>query len=98
MELPQYVIEKLEREYHYNLAPVASDDLHAVVQETDAIYLTPTQPHQLALFTSIDAEAQSRLSKMVSGIKIDAFYVTRKQKERMRPERSEEHTSELQSR
>ncbi|MBI2208983.1 MAG: aspartate carbamoyltransferase [Deltaproteobacteria bacterium] len=86
MELPQYVIEKLEREYHYNLAPVASDDLHAVVQETDAIYLTPTQPHQLALFTSVDAEAQSRLSKMVSGIKVDAFYVTRKQKERMKPE------------
>lgn len=85
MELPQYVIEKLEREYHYSLAPVASDDLHAVVKETDAIYLTPTQPHQLALFTRVDAEAQSRLSKMVSGIKIDAFYVTRKQKERMKP-------------
>ena len=84
MELPQYVIEKLEREYHYSLAPIASDDLHAVVKETDAIYLTPSQPHQLALFTQVDAEVQNRLTKMVSGIKFDAFYVTRKQKERIK--------------
>jgi aspartate carbamoyltransferase catalytic subunit len=84
MELPQYVIEKLEREHHYSLAPIASDDLHAVVTATDAIYLTPSQPHQLALFTQVDAEIQNRLTKMVSGFKFDAFYVTRKQKERIR--------------
>ncbi|TAJ91710.1 aspartate carbamoyltransferase catalytic subunit, partial [bacterium] len=84
MELPQYVLEKLEREYHYGLAPIASDDLHAVVTETDAIYLTPSQPHQLALFTQVDAEIQSKLTKMVAGIRFDAFYVTRKQKERMK--------------
>lgn len=84
MELPQYVLEKLEREYHYGLAPIASDDLHSVVRDTDAIYLTPNQPHQLALFTQVDTEVQNRLTKMVSGIKVDAFYVTRKQKERMK--------------
>ncbi len=84
MELPQYVLEKLEREYHYGLAPIASDDLHAAVTQTDAIYLTPSQPHQLALFTQVDAEVQSKLKKMVAGIKFDAFYVTRKQKERMK--------------
>ncbi len=83
MELPQYVFEKLEREYNYGLTPVASDDLKAVVTETDAIYLAPNQPHQLALFTQVDAEIQDRLTKMVSGLKFDAFYVTRKQKERM---------------
>src|SRR5215510_402762 len=44
MELPQYVIEKLEREYRYNLTPVASNDLQAAVAETDAIYLTPNHP------------------------------------------------------
>ncbi|MEK7783159.1 MAG: aspartate carbamoyltransferase, partial [Candidatus Binatota bacterium] len=76
MELPQYVLEKLEREYHYGLAPIASDDLHSVVRDTDAIYLTPNQPHQLALFTQVDTEVQNRLTKMVSGIKVDAFYVT----------------------
>lgn len=86
MELPQYVIEKLESEHHYSLVPVASDDLQAVVTETDAIYLTPSQPHQLALFTQVDADVQNRLSRMLSGIKFDAFYVTRKQKERMKGE------------
>ena len=84
MELPQYVIEKLETEYHYSLAPVASDDLHAAVTETDAIYLTPSQPHQLALFTQVDSDIQNQLTTMVSGVKFDAFYVTRKQKERMK--------------
>ena len=84
MELPQYVLERLEREYGYSLAPVASDDLSAVVTETDALYLTPKQPHQLALFTEVDLAVQSRLSSMVSGLRYDAFYMTRKQKERMK--------------
>ena len=84
MELPQYVLERLEREHGYSLAPVASDDLSAVVTETDALYLTPKQPHQLALFTEVDSAIQSRLSSMVSGLRYDAFYMTRKQKERMK--------------
>jgi aspartate carbamoyltransferase catalytic subunit len=84
MELPQYVLERLEREYGYSLAPVASDDLSAVVTETDALYLTPKEPHQLALFTEVDSAIQTRLSSMVSGLSYDAFYMTRKQKERMR--------------
>lgn len=83
MQLPQYVIEKLEREHHYNLVPVRSDDLRAVVTETDAIYLTPNRPHQLALFTQVNREVQDRLNQMVSGLTFDAFYVTRKQKERI---------------
>ena len=84
MELPHYVLERLEREYGYSLAPVASDDLSGVVTETDALYLTPKQPHQLALFTQVDAAMQSRLNTMVSGLRYDAFYMTRKQKERMK--------------
>ncbi|MFQ5682048.1 MAG: aspartate carbamoyltransferase catalytic subunit [Candidatus Binatia bacterium] len=83
MELPQYVIEKLESVYHYSLGPVAAGDLQGVVTESDAVYLTPSQPHQLALFTEVDADVQNRLSRMVSGLKFDAFYVTRQQKERM---------------
>src|SRR4249920_2466449 len=35
MELPQYVIERLEREHGYSLAPVDGNDLGAVVTETD---------------------------------------------------------------
>jgi aspartate carbamoyltransferase catalytic subunit len=84
MELPQYVLERLEREYGYSLAPVASGDLSAVVTETDALYLTPKQPHQLALFTEVDLAIQSRLNSMVSGLRYDAFYMTRKQKERIK--------------
>ncbi len=84
MELPQYVLERLDREYGYTLAPVASDDLDAVVTETDALYLSPKQPHQLALFTQVDSAVQLRLNTMVSGLRYDAFYMTRKQKERMK--------------
>jgi aspartate carbamoyltransferase catalytic subunit len=84
MELPQYVIECLEREYGYGLAPVASNDLSAVVKETDALYLTPKQPHQLALFTQVDETIQARLNTMASGLRYDAFYMTRKQKERIK--------------
>jgi aspartate carbamoyltransferase catalytic subunit len=84
MELPQYVIERLERDYDYALAPVAADDLSAVVTETDALYLTPKQPHQLALFTQVDQVIQSQINKLASGLRYDAFYMTRKQKERMK--------------
>ena len=83
MELPQYVIERLEREYDYGFAPVASGDLNAVVTETDALYLTPKQPHQLALYTQVDKVIQSQLSSLATGLRYDAFYMTRKQKERM---------------
>jgi aspartate carbamoyltransferase catalytic subunit len=83
MELPQYVLERLDREYGYTLAPVASDDLNTVVTATDALYLGPKHPHQLALFTQIDSAVQMRLNGMVSGLRYDAFYMTRKQKERM---------------
>jgi aspartate carbamoyltransferase catalytic subunit len=83
MELPHYVLERLEREFQYTLAPVASDDLSAVVTETDAFYLTPKQPHQLALFTALDSTIQTRITSLVSGLRYDAFYMTRKQKERM---------------
>ena len=84
MALPHYVIERLEREYGYALEPVATDDLNAVVTETDALYLTPRQPHQLALYTQVDQVIQARLSTMATGLRYDAFYMTRKQKERMK--------------
>ncbi len=84
MELPQYVLERLEREHGYGLAPVACGDLNTVVTETDALYLTPKQPHQLALFTQMDSAIQTQLNTMVSGLRYDAFYMTRKQKERMK--------------
>jgi aspartate carbamoyltransferase catalytic subunit len=84
MELPQYVLERLELDFGYSLSPLAANDFGTVVTETDALYLTPKQPHQLALFTQMDAAIQTRLSTMASGLRYDAFYMTRKQKERIK--------------
>ena len=84
MALPQYVLERLERDYGYALAPMAADDLGAVMSESDALYLTPKQPHQLALFTQVDEVIQAQLNTMAGGLRYDAFYMTRKQKERMK--------------
>jgi aspartate carbamoyltransferase catalytic subunit len=84
MELPQYVLERLELDYGYTLSPLATGDLSAVVTATDALYLTPKQPHQLALFTQMDAAVQSQISALASGLRYDAFYMTRKQKERIK--------------
>ncbi|MGH7928132.1 MAG: bifunctional pyr operon transcriptional regulator/uracil phosphoribosyltransferase PyrR, partial [Candidatus Binatia bacterium] len=82
--LPQYVLERMELDYGYSLSPLVADDLGAVVTETDALYLTPKQPHQLALITQLDSAIQLRLSTMASALRYDAFYMTRKQKERIR--------------
>jgi aspartate carbamoyltransferase catalytic subunit len=84
MELPQYVVERMESAYGYSLSPLVANDLGAVVSETDALYLTPKQPHQLALFTQMDSAIQLRLSTLASNLRYDAFYMTRKQKERIK--------------
>jgi aspartate carbamoyltransferase catalytic subunit len=84
MELPAFVLDRLEREFQYTLAPIARGDLNAVVTGTDALYLTPSQPHQLALMTDMSASLQNRLTHIVSGLRYDAVYMTRKQKERMK--------------
>jgi aspartate carbamoyltransferase catalytic subunit len=83
MELPQYVLERMELDYGYSLSPLVAGDLGAVVTATDALYLTPKQPHQLALYTQMDSAIQLRLSTMASTLRYDAFYMTRKQKERI---------------
>ncbi|MBI2357866.1 MAG: bifunctional pyr operon transcriptional regulator/uracil phosphoribosyltransferase PyrR, partial [Deltaproteobacteria bacterium] len=93
MELPEYVIEKLQDEHHYSPLPLVSRDLQAVVEQPDAVYLTPDRPHQLALFTKVDEELQDDLSKLAPGLKFDAFYVTRKQKERLREPAAQEKES-----
>ena len=82
MELPEYVIDRMDTQYHYSPVAVPSGDLNAVVTSTDAVYLAPTQPHQLALFTQSNLDIEGQLTKAASGLKLDAFYVTRQQKER----------------
>ena len=48
----------------------------------DALYLTPNAPHQMALFTS-DMPLENALPAAAAPVALDAFYVTRLQRERM---------------
>jgi aspartate carbamoyltransferase catalytic subunit len=82
MELPHSVMERLGEEFHYGLTPVHSEELRAAVKTSDAVYLTPSQPHQLALFTQVDHEIERRLEKLATQIRFDALYMTRQQRER----------------
>lgn len=83
MELPQYVLQQLESSYGYGMARLPEDSLPDVVHATDAVYLTPNLPHQLALFMQVDPEVEERLRELAARVKLDAFYMTRKQKERV---------------
>jgi aspartate carbamoyltransferase catalytic subunit len=71
MELPAHVDRRLREEFRCHL--VAGND-----GSIDALYRTPDEPHQPALFAGPDFEFQLKVRKD----KIDALYVTRFQKER----------------
>jgi aspartate carbamoyltransferase catalytic subunit len=77
LEVPQHVIDKLVTEYGGEV-----DRLKASNQQDkenlfplDAIYTTPSSPHQLAMMPDISAQIELREG-------VDALYVTRPQKER----------------
>ena len=77
LEVPEHVIKKLTTEYggelerYETLGQTAKGGLFPL----DAIYITPSQPHQLAMMPNISIQAELK-----SGI--DALYVTRPQRER----------------
>ncbi len=77
LEVPEHVIKKIITEYggelerYEALDQVVKDELSAL----DAIYMTPSSPHQLAMLPNISIQVELR-----SGV--DALYVTRPQKER----------------
>jgi aspartate carbamoyltransferase catalytic subunit len=74
-EVPAHVIEKLTAEYGGEVerydAETAKDSLFPL----DAIYTTPSSPHQLAMMPDISIEVEMKAG-------VDAIYVTRPQKER----------------
>ncbi len=78
LELPEHVIRKLTTEYGGELNRY--ETLGQVVKEglfpMDAIYITPSNPHQLAMMPDISIQVELK-----SGV--DALYVTRLQKERL---------------
>ncbi len=77
LEVPQHVVDKLITEYGGEVEhPAASPQSDAEsVFPVDAIYTTPSSPHQLAMMPDISLQLELREG-------VDALYVTRPQKER----------------
>lgn len=77
LEVPEHVLEKLTTEYGGELekftalATPSKEKLFPL----DAIYLTPSRPHQLAMMPDVNIQVELKTG-------IDALYVTRPQKER----------------
>jgi aspartate carbamoyltransferase catalytic subunit len=81
MNVPDYVLERLAAERNYSFSTVTMDELKSLAGGLDALYLTPSAPHQMALFTGDEALQTVPVSEPPAAL--DAFYVTRLQKERM---------------
>jgi aspartate carbamoyltransferase catalytic subunit len=81
MDVPTYVLERLAAERNYSFSTVTMDELKSLAGGLDALYLTPSAPHQMALFTGDLALHKAPAGEAPASL--DAFYVTRLQKERM---------------
>ncbi|HXR24837.1 MAG TPA: aspartate carbamoyltransferase catalytic subunit [Candidatus Binataceae bacterium] len=81
MGVPDHVLARLAAERGYKFSTVTIDELKSQAGGLDAMYLTPSAPHQMALFTSempLDASPPAGQAPA----SLDAFYVTRFQHER----------------
>ena len=73
-ELPEYVLQRLRRDFGVQAAAASVGDLPGLAGSSKAAaYLTASKPHQLALFTQLSN---------VDVNHIDAIYMTRAQRER----------------
>jgi aspartate carbamoyltransferase catalytic subunit len=81
MDVPGYVLDRLAAERNYSFSTVTMDELKSLAGGLDALYLTPNAPHQMALFTG--EMPMGRIPSAEPPAALDAFYVTRLQKERM---------------
>jgi len=75
LELPDYVVKRLREEYGAEPQAADATRLGDLAAQSDAVYITPTKPHQLSLYT----EAQRGLRRVDH---VDAVYMTRPQTER----------------
>ncbi len=66
MDVPDYVLERLAAERNYSLSTVTMDELKSLAGGLDALYLTPSAPHQMALFTG-DGAASTNPGGRASG-------------------------------
>ena len=77
LELPEHVRRKLTTEYGGELKRYEDlgDEMRKGLLPLDAIYMTPSSPHQLAMMPDIHVRIELKKG-------VDALYVTRLQKER----------------
>ncbi|MCH8864769.1 MAG: aspartate carbamoyltransferase [Chloroflexi bacterium] len=77
LEVPEHIIKKLTAEYGGKMAKYATlnQSVKNAFSFLDAVYLTPSSPHQLAMMSDLNIQFE-----LESGV--DALYVTRPQKER----------------
>jgi aspartate carbamoyltransferase catalytic subunit len=80
LEMPEHVLRRLGTEYKGELKKCRNpnQDLDKKLFPIDAIYLTPSSPHQLAMLPDISVGVELKAG-------VDALYVTRFQKERQTP-------------
>ena len=81
LELPEHVVRKLTTEYGGELIKYEALDQTAKEGRfpLDAIYITPSSPHQLAMMPDVSIQVELKTG-------VDALYVTRLQKERLSTE------------
>ncbi|HJU28361.1 MAG TPA: phosphoribosyltransferase family protein, partial [Candidatus Binataceae bacterium] len=80
MDVPDYVLERVAAERNYSFSTVSIDELKLQAGGLDALYLTPSGPHQMALFTGDNPLERVPAARPLAAL--DAFYVTRLQRER----------------
>jgi len=78
LELPEHVIRKLTTEYGGELIRYEALDqaVKGGLFPLDAIYITPSSPHQLAMMPDVSLQVELKTG-------VDALYVTRLQTERL---------------
>jgi len=80
LEIPDHVLRRLSTEYKGELKKyeAVSKEAEAGLFPIDAIYMTPSSPHQLAMLPDVSIQVELKAG-------VDALYVTRLQKERYAP-------------
>jgi len=80
LEIPEHVLRRLSTEYKGELKKYESvnQEVEGGLFPIDAIYMTPSSPHQLAMLPDVSIQVELKAG-------VDALYVTRLQKERYAP-------------
>ena len=80
LEIPDHVLRRLSTEYKGELKKyeAVSKEAEGGLFPIDAIYMTPSSPHQLAMLPDVSIQVELKAG-------VDALYVTRLQKERYAP-------------